>query len=483
MQSRLLIFLIVAFVVTQCSCRRERMLTSGGKLTFSTDTLKFDTVFTSKGSFTTGLLIYNPQSEAITLSSVRLRSGDSSFFSLNVNGFKGNFVTNLKVPPRDSIYVFATVNIDPTNELTPFVVADELIATLNGKDYSVPFTAYGQNAHFIERDSLIANTTWLTDKPYVVVGPCVVGKGVTLTIPANCRVYMHQDARFFVFGNLLINPAATQTSTDTVLIQGDRLDRSYFGYIGYPGEWGGVYVVTGGTCTMRNTILANCGGSTRYHKYSIQPAAVQVDTGGKLELERCIIRNSIGHGIFCFQGDVTATNSLFYNCGGQALAVVLGGRDSMTNCTFATYGSNILSHLDNPTVGIVNWLQISQTQFIYANLDVVLRNCIVWGSLDSELVYDTTGSSFAGITKTRLVFDHCLLKKGKVNTQMFAQFQSVVNKDPLFKTPRKGDFRIPMSSPAVGAGTVAYTPLYDLLGKPRVFKEPGYDVGCYQSAD
>ncbi len=474
-----------SFIVAACilvvacvsSCRKQQTLSSGGILKFSTDTLKFDTVFTAAGSFTTGLLIFNDQNEPINISSVKLKNGNASYFHLNVDGFKGNYITNLKVAPHDSIYVFATVNIDPTDTLTPFIVTDELIATLNGREFSVPFTAYGQNAHYIVGDSLKASSTpynWKTDLPYVVVHSCVVGSGATLNIPAGCRVYMHQDARFFVFGTLNINTGAARKE-DTVLVQGDRLDRRYFGYIGYPGEWGGIYVVNGGVCNMMNTTLTNCGGSTPYHNYSIQSAAVEVDSGGKANIDKCVIKNSIGHGIFSFQGEVTATNSLVAGCGGEALAVVLGGRDSFTNCTFANYSSNVLSHINNPTVGIVNWLQISQTEYVYADVNVVMRNCLVWGSLDSELVADTSYSP-AGI-KARLLFDHCNLKKGK-NDQAFVQLQTCINKDPDFKNTDKFDFHVPQTSPVVNAGTGAYPPLRfdDLDWKAR----SGFDIGCYQ---
>ncbi|NDC41925.1 MAG: right-handed parallel beta-helix repeat-containing protein, partial [Chitinophagia bacterium] len=353
--------------------------------------------------------------------------------------------------------------------------------TLNGKDFSIPFTAYGQNAHYIVSDSITTATTWLTDKPYVVVHACVIGPGASLKIPANCKVFMHQDARFFVYGSLSINPDAGPTSKDSVVLQGDRLDRDYFGYKGYPGEWGGIYVVTGGKCVIKNAVIKNCGGSSPYYNYGIQPAALEVDTGGSLELTNTIIKNSIGHGIFCFQGKVTATNCLVVNCGGQALAVVLGGIDSFTNCTFANYGTYALQHIDNPTVGILNWLQVSQTEYLYAPLNMVMRNCIVWGSLDSEVIYDTTGSYLAGVNDVRLLFDHCLLKKGEVETQKFARFLQCFNADPLFVSEEKWDFHIPGNSPAAGVSSVSFTPNYDLEGNLRTFGRFGYDIGCYQS--
>lgn len=480
-----LLFVLFTTVIAITSCRKTQLLTTGGVLTFSTDTLAFDTVFTAAGSFTTGLLIYNTQNEPIIVSSVRLKSGAASYFHLNVDGFPGNNITNLHIAAHDSIYVFATVNINPTLTTTPFIITDQLIATLNGKDFSVVFTAYGQNAHYIISDSLYANkTTWDTILPYVVLHPCVIGPGATLNIPPRCKVYMHQDARFFVYGTLNVCQGSMNAS-DTVVFQGDRLDRAYFGYMGFPGEWGGIDVVAGGVCNMNNGILKNCGGATPYYNYAIQAAAIEVDSGGTLNMTNTIITNSIGHGIFGFEGNVTATNCLVNYCGGEALAIALGGTDSFSSCTFANYGSASLSHIDNPTVGIVNWLQITQTQYAYASLNVVLRNCIVWGSLDSELVYDTSGTAAAGgggsggsMYSIYLLFDHCVLKAGYVN-ESFGQLNTCqVNNDPKFKNPAVVNFHIVAdSSSAYNTGTLNYLPSKDLEWTARTSR----DIGCYQS--
>jgi hypothetical protein len=65
------------------SCNKVRTLPAGGSISFSVDTVKFDTVFTAAGSFTYSFLIYNPQGEEITISSVRMQAG-----TLRVNLFK-----------------------------------------------------------------------------------------------------------------------------------------------------------------------------------------------------------------------------------------------------------------------------------------------------------------------------------------------------------------------------------------------------------
>jgi hypothetical protein len=454
------------------SCKKTKTLTVGGTLQFSTDTLHFDTVFTAAGSITRGVLIYNPQNEAVVLSSVRLLNGNNSYFHLNVDGYSGNNIPNLKIAPHDSIYVFATVNIDPNDTLTPFLVTDSLIATLNGQQYYLPFTAYGQNAHYIVSDSITATTTWLTDKPYVVIHTCVVGgpTGTALNIPRGCRVYMHQDARFVVYQTLNIGMTPT-ASQDSALFQGDRLDRVYFGYIGYPGEWCGLWYVPGSTGNISHTVLKNCGGNAAYYNYFTQPAAIRVDTAATLTMDRTVVKNSIGFGILSWQGTVIATNCLVNTTGAEALAIIQGGYDSITNCTFANYGGTAVTHSTNGTAAILNYFNNGDGTWNPGALNGVMRNCIVYGSLDSEIVCDSLGGASANFR-----MDHCLLKMGNVR-EHFVQFSSCkFNQDPMFKDQQNGDFHILTGSPAIGAGNPSFTPTYDIEGSNRTVR----DIGCYK---
>jgi len=453
------------------SCRKkQQLLTSGGVLEFSSDTLTFDTVFTALGSYTSGVLIYNPQSDVVVLSSVRMEKGANSYFKLNVDGVPGNNATNIRIAPHDSVYVFATVTVDPNDSLTPFFITDRLIATMNGKEFSMPFTAYGQNAHYIVGDSITANTTWQTDLPYVVIRTCVVGPGKILTIPPKCRVYMHQSARIMVYGGLITGSA---TDVDSVVFQGDRLDRDYFGYQGYPGEWCGIWFLPRSQGLMNKTILKNCGGNTGYYGYFSQPAAIRVDTLADLWMDRCVIKNSIGFGLFDWSGHVVASNSLFHTTGAQALAIVQGGRDTFVNCTFANYGNHAISHTSEPTVAILNYFRISQTQIFFGNLTALMQNCVVYGSLDSEMICDSSVNAGASLT-----VNNCLVRMGTVREPFIHFSETIFNKDPMFKDEQNEDFRLKDNSPARGTGK----PPVIGGGKDLEGNDWGglYDIGCYK---
>lgn len=469
-------FLLIFISLFSTSCRKQKMLTSGGTLSFSTDTLKFDTVFTAAGSFTTGLLIYNKQSETITVSSVKLAHGATSYFHINVDGFKGNTVTDLKIAPHDSIYVFATVNIDPNNKLTPFIISDSLVATLNGKDFFVPFTAYGQNARYIVDSALSGNITWDTVLPYVIVKSAQVNPTATLNINPGCRIYMHQNSSLIVLGKLFCNG----TKDDSVIFQGDRLDRSYFGYQGYAGEWGCLYFDSKSNGSrLSYTRLLNCGNASAGYATAIWLAPDSVNFNNpsatpQLTMDHCIIQNAIGYGILSFTGSLVASNCLVNSTGAQALAIFRGGFDSITNCTFANYGNYTVSHSTSPTLSVLSWLEVKQDVYEYADMNVVLRNCIVWGSLDSEIVCDTTGSVAHGNYKSYLKFDHSIIKMG-TDVEGFVQRNQCLQQDPLFKDGLKGNFHLTAGSPAIGKGAaVSLTDDLEGWGATR------NDIGCYQ---
>jgi hypothetical protein len=459
------------------ACTKTDLLTNGGYLRFSQDTLKFDTVFTAQGSFTREMNIFNPQGQKIKLSSVRLEKGANSPFSLNVDGFQGNDLKNIEIQANDSIYVFATVNIDPTSANSPFMIEDRLIITLNGQEYYVPFTAYGQNAHYVV-DSVLRTQTWDTIRPYVIIHNAFVAQGETLTIPAGCKVYMHQDSKLYVYGTLKING----TLKDSVIFQGDRLDRTYFGYKGYPGEWGGIYFDSYSTgSVMKYTVLKNCGNGTSYNGQSGIPAAIQLAPDSvngpkpQVVLDHCSIYNSIGYGIFSFQGSVHADNCLIHTCGAQAVGLIRGGNDTFNHCTFANYSSYAVNHTsDNPTVAALNYYDIDNTNYVTGNLHAVFRNCVVWGSQNNEFFMNKKGTA-----DYQLKLYNCLIKNfdtGTIPTYVDT-IGCLLNVGPKFADSTKWNFRPTASSPMVDKGVAIPFIIDDLDGNPRTGLS---DIGCYE---
>ncbi|KAA5534686.1 right-handed parallel beta-helix repeat-containing protein [Taibaiella lutea] len=478
---RLFPLVLISFVIIlSASCRKTKILTNGGEVAFSIDTLLFDTVFTAQGSATRSLKIYNKQKEDITVSSIRLKNGVNSAYRLNVNGISGTEIKDVDIAGNDSAWVFAAVTIDPTDENKPFVVDDNLIVTLNGKEFSIPVMAYGQNAYYI-RDSTLQTQEWKTDKPYVIVNNALVDEGATLTIPAGCRVYVHQDSRLFVLGTLKI----TGTQSDSVVFQGDRLDPLVWigEYADVPGQWGGLYFFDKSHDNEINyAVFKNGGAPTKLvindTPQAVQGATIQLDpsvpsiTVPKLKMTNSVIRSSLGYGIVAYNSSLYMENCKIVECGAENVCLFQGGRYDIFDCTIATYGGTYLNHSKNISLAVLNYLPTSETTYISNDLTATIKNCIVYGSLETETVFDKKDDNDANV-----VLSNCILKSKDPLPSFVQQTAIKLNEDPMFKDYSKNDHHLQAGSPAVGTGINAGTIPEDLDGVSRLNPT---SMGCYE---
>ncbi len=475
MNIRFCLFLLSVVFLGAVSCQKETLLTSGGGLRFSTDTLTFDTVFTEVGSATLRLKIFNDQAQPVQLSSVRMGRGSASPFRINVNGVPGPEVKGLDLAGGDSLYVFATVRINPDTADAPFFVQDSLVAQLNGRQFSIPFIAYGQNAHYINGEELASQTWGNTDKkPYVIVNSALVPQGALLRIAAGTRIYMHANSRLIVQGTL----EALGTKQDSIIFQGDRLDRDYFGDRGYPGEWGGLYFDSRSTGNILRHVIVRNGGNSAL---GALPALIQVNADSvadalpQLYLDRVTIENSLGYGLISFGGTVRGDNVLVTSCGAQALAVFEGGDYQFNFCTFSLQGSLVVKHTDQPTLALLNYFEFAQSQFRDRPLNALLRNCIIWGSLENEIVCNDRGK-----VAYQVQFQNCDVKSNDPAAYAAATLQDcLLNTDPGYKDADKEDYHLLPTSPLKGKGVAVTDPVL-FTDRDDEIRGGQWDMGCYR---
>lgn len=469
------------------SCiRRDNFRTNGGNIAFSQDTLLFDTVFTAMGTSTRSIKIINKEKERLKIESIRLFRGNSSPYFLNVNGISGKSVTDVAIEGNDSLYIFASVFIDPTSADNPFIVEDRIVARVNGQDFTLPVLAYGQNAIYVT-DSVLQTQTWTKNKPYVIIKNALVDEGHTLTINAGTRVYVHADSRLFVQGTLKVNG----TKNDSVVFQGDRIDRRiYFDdedfVNGVGGEWGGINLLkTSYNNNINYLLLKNGGASTMLGQNVITDASLQVDPDTvnngtpKLTITNSTIRNSGGYGLLAFASSIKSENNLFFACAKENVALIQGGRYDFYGCTIAGFASRINTATDKHfSMVALNFLSTGNNEYIGGNLFLTLRNCIVYGNMEDEFFPNKVNDFTAQVT-----LDHCLIRSNTSLPAWVTQQNVILNQDPLFENTNASnlhfnDYHLKTGSPAKGTGiTFSGMAGVDMDGTPR--NNPP-SIGCYE---
>ena len=94
-------------------------------LSFSTDTLQFDTLFAERLSISKRLKIINPSNKAVNISSIELRNQNDAF-QLTLNGRTESSFSDQLLLPEDSLLILVSANIDQSDVNNPFVIRDYL---------------------------------------------------------------------------------------------------------------------------------------------------------------------------------------------------------------------------------------------------------------------------------------------------------------------------------------------------------------------
>ncbi len=446
-------------------------------LEFSTDTLTFDTVFTTLGSTTEKILIFNNNRQAINISSVRIAGGKSSPFRINVDGLinENNSFMNIEIPAKDSIYIFVEVTVNPNNSNSPVLVDDSIVFVSNGNSQRIRLEAFGQNMILLKNKFIFNDTTLNANKPYLILGDFEVDSAKTLTLLPGCKMYFHNNANLVVNGNL----KAEGTFNQPIEMRGDRLDKIKFvdavPYNYVAGQWGGVYLLWNRGNHVLRHVNINSAYVGLYYNNSDR------ETLPNLEIENCRLHNFVFYALVVQNGNVKVVNSEISNTG--SFSVYLnGGMHTFIHTTIANYYNNNSANPGNrdknPAVMIMN---LNRS----ARMESVFQNCIIAGSLQNEF---SIASRFTDQYKG--TFANCFIRREKPFE--LAQFQNVKwfeTKDTLlFKQTRYDyekniyfNFTPDSISPVRGIADPLISAQYpfDLKGNSRI-EDNLPDAGAYE---
>ncbi len=466
------------------SCKKD-ILNPDGVLTFSADTVIFDTIFTTVGSATRQFKIYNPSKDEVTISSIILAGGQQSKYRMNVDGVAGISFSNISIPGKDSLFVFVDVTLDPNNLTQPAIVADSIIFNTNGNIQDVDLVAFGWDADFTYPNVfdnpigpyrfLDCNITWTSAEPHVIYGWAVVPDGCTLTIEAGTRVYSHKGSGITVDegGTLIVNG----TPQNQVIFASDRLDDFYEDQAG---QWNTIWLYAG---SLNNEIH---GALIKNGNIGERVDSLAANSNPNLLMTNTIIENMAGISLLSIEATIEAYNCVFGNAGQYSAALTRGGRYDFYHCTFGNYWVN--GNRQTPALLLNNWIEANDgTIYTYDLQRAYFGNCIIYGNNQTELGLDRDISA-----PFNFKFDNCLMRINfndvePINVSNSNQFAAIIyNQNPLFVDPSDNNFALDTSiSPAVDAGSISITNFdlgilgNDVIGNPRPFGS-NPDIGAYE---
>ena len=477
---RLSVFLSILIAIMLLSCKDDMYSTNSKDiLSFSADTVSFDTVFTSLGSTTSRIMIYNRNNTALKISHIEVAGGKNSAFRINVDGAlnANNHFEDIEIRAKDSMYVFVAVTVNPTDSNSPVFIHDSLIFQTNGVTQKVKLQAYGQNIKILRNLHIANDSTLTSEKPFLVYGNLTVDSAKTLTLNSGCKIYFHNNANMKIYGNLI----AQGTAEQPIALRGDRLDNINFNvpvpYNNVAGQWGGIYLLGGGKYVL-NYVNMNSGyvGIHFLNKY--------LSNLPSLEIHNCKIQNFLADGLFVQNGDVTVTNTEISNAGSHAV-YLNGGKHTFIHCTIANYfnSSSVqpVSRDKNPAVLISGINDMAPMQSFF-------QNCIISGDADNEFTLAVPSvSDYTGL------FAGCYIQaKDSLSSKQVSHIRWSKKDDVIFKSTRYNyikntnfDFRPDSISVARKIGTsidpeivATYRLDIDLNGNIRPAQTP--DAGAYQ---
>jgi|WetSurSiteA1Bulk_404760.scaffolds.fasta_scaffold04792_3 hypothetical protein len=471
----------LVFLVVAMSCNRDFLDPDpDARPSFSSDTITFDTVFTTIGSATLSFKVYNRSNRPLLIQSISLAGGESSFFRLNIDGVSASRQNDVEIPPDDSLFIFVAVTVDPTNVNNPVVISDSVIFNTSGDLQNVTLIAYGQDVHLINGD-IIGTQTWIDDKPYLIYNSMAVDTGQTLTIQEGTQIFLHRNSSMIIWGKLLVNGSFEKP----VIFQNDRLEEFYDIIAG---QWGTIYIdpISSGN-RINHAIIKNAIAGIQIG----YPSDYRVP---QMELTNTLIQNVSYAGVYAFGAEILCYNSIIANCGGPALALLRGGSYRFMHITISNNGV-LGAARSNPSVIITNIFYNPEYdeatgEYVYVARsgdleDAEFLSSIIYGSFNHELQFVDNQSELFNYR-----FDYCLLKAAtdSVSGSNQDHFTNLVlNKDPHFVNDSDRyylDYRLDTLSPAKDVADPSLPVTYpylesDMEGKLRT-ADSKPDIGAIE---
>jgi len=493
------------------SCRKDFDFepARAGQISFSSDTIFLDTIFTRTQSSTKVLTVRNNSDDDISIDSVKLRRGISSLYQLNVDGLpndnsplteeSGKIFRDVEILANDSIFVFieATVNLEDSDDLldTDNNYLDEVNFFTSDSRQEVQLSTQVIDANFSfnenpskefitdqrdqEGEFIVLRGYDLTDeeltitrnKAQVIFGYAVVPSGKTLTISAGSRIHFHRDSGLIVEDGAMLDIIGEESPMDEdnpflneVIIEGDQIDEDFDNL---PAQWNFIWIRKGGVAKLRNTIIKNATTGIFIEGNGNESIA-------NVTLTNVQIYNSQTVGIQANASFIRGNNVVINQNGRSAINIEEGGTYEFIHTTL----SNTFSFgVPSSTAIVLDNSPKENSSVATTNLNASFINSIISGNKRSEIT--AINSDQASLD---LSFENCLIDLNSSNTSDLdtndaAIFTNCIfNENPQFKNTNLNMLQIENESPA--DGKARFIAGKDIIGTERT--NPS-DIGAYES--
>ncbi|MBV6646920.1 MAG: hypothetical protein KI790_15795 [Cyclobacteriaceae bacterium] len=449
-------FLLILIGVLQYCTPPEEEITRDGDLdlVFSTDTVLFDTLLSARTSITRRLRIFNPHKNAIEIERISLGQGRQSPYDIIVNGKPGSEIERELVFGGDSLLVLVDVEIDPQDQDSPYLVKDSVIVEWNGNQNDVKLVAWGQDANYLV-NPVICDEVWTADRPYVLFGSVLVDSLCNLTMEPGTRVFVDNGVSLFVLGDLVIQG----DSNNIVTLRNTRFDANY---IEAPGQWEGLVFFPGSTGQVDYATIENANNGI--FSFGTNSESDQVS----LRINHTTLRHMATAGIQAFTSIVSVTNTEVFNCGSFLIGNYAGGDYTYDHCTFSNEPNFFIR--DEPSVQFSDNIILTGDQLLTSDLSVRMRNSIIWGSMDEELIFGLSGTAGVIVDTT---FSNNIIRSAQVFP---GNETSLQNNFPGFLDPFLFNYELDSLSFAIDKGLPLGIP-DDIRGRVR---DANPDIGAFE---
>lgn len=470
------LLIIIPVLVLLGSCRFDEPYAAGPdkKLSFSNDTIVFDTVFTTIGTATRSLMVYNPHPHPLLISSIRLARGNASPFRLNIDGQATLHATDVSVAANDSMFIFIRATIDPNDQTGPMIETDSIVFLTNHNIQDVKLVAWGEDAHFYNNAVIASDYAFHSDKPHVIYGFLAVDSSFTLTVYPGTRLHFHRNAFLLVYRDATLKVLGT--ADQPVIFQGNRTELYYRDL---PAQWGHpiigacIYFFPGSINNMINHAIIKNG-----------IVGIKCDTLGNsqnptLRMYNTEIRNMSGIGLLARGTWIEAGNILIANSGTHALAILYGGTYDFRHLTIGNFWNRTVRQ--TPSLLLNNYYYYYETVIARPLTKAFFGNSVIYGNLQEELRLDKSD-----LAQFSFEFSYCLIRSDTLTSQSIGFNNCIFLQDSIFRNPELHQLEPDSLSPLINAGNRFITEQslfdlrYDLRGTSRL-NDAAPDIGAIEA--